>query len=113
MENCFGEFYYVEVDVGNVGLDVEMEDDDLKKWKVKKLKWDDDIDIKDFFFEFEEEGLEVVLFLGDEVDGGVLLFGIGDDEDDVGEFLKKKKVGKVECEKVVREVKCVVWKECM
>lgn len=51
MAKRFGEKYYAE------GEAVESDDEDgsSKKRKIKKPKWDDDIDIKDIIPEFEEE----------------------------------------------------------
>ncbi|WPG98429.1 protein kri1-like protein [Acrodontium crateriforme] len=114
MQRRFGESYYAEADGGNVDSDVDMADDNSNKRKVKKPKWDDDIDIKDILPEFQEDGPEVALSSGDEADGGAPLPVTGDDEDDdAGESTKKKKIGKVEREKAAREAKRAARKERM
>lgn len=52
MNKRFGEEYYAEKDIAS---DSDDEAGNDKKKKVKKPKWDDDIDIKDLVPEFEEE----------------------------------------------------------
>ena len=56
MNRRFGEDYYAEQEAGSDDDgDVEMDDGASKKKKVKKPKWDDDIDIKDLIPDFEED----------------------------------------------------------
>jgi protein KRI1 len=55
MSKRFGEEYYAEQEVGSEDSDAEADGGVNKKKKVKKPKWDDDIDIKDLIPDFEEE----------------------------------------------------------
>jgi protein KRI1 len=90
MQRRFGEDYYA-VPEGE-GSDVEMGDAEGKKHKIKKPKWDDDIDIKDLVPEFEdEEAPKYALSSDDEEDGGAPLNASDDDEDaEEGEGKKRK-----------------------
>lgn len=88
MKRRFGEKYYAE-DEGGVDSDVEMAEVDgkkSKKNKVKKPKWDDDIDIKDLAPDFEDEDTkpDITLSSDDEADGGAPL-PASDSEADEGE----------------------------
>lgn len=88
MQRRFGEDYYA-VPEGE-GSDVEMADADGKKHKVKKPKWDDDIDINDLVPDFEEEDArKYALSSEDEEDGGIALNGEDEDEQE-GEGKKRK-----------------------
>jgi protein KRI1 len=90
MQRRFGEEYYA-VPEGEEGSDVEMADAG-KKHKVKKPKWDDDIDIKDLIPEFEdEEARKYALSSDDEEEGGAPLNGSEDEEEGTGEKRKTKK----------------------
>ena len=56
MKKQFGEDYYAEEELGSEDEDDALEENGgKKKRKVKKPKWDDDIDITDLVPEFEEE----------------------------------------------------------
>jgi protein KRI1 len=55
MNKRFGDDYYAEQEAISDNSDVDSEAGESKKKKVKKPKWDDDIDIKDLIPEFEEE----------------------------------------------------------
>jgi protein KRI1 len=55
MNKRFGEDYYAEQEAGSDSNDDDSDMGASKKKKVKKPKWDDDIDIKDLIPEFEEE----------------------------------------------------------
>ena len=55
MKKRFGDDYYAEQEAISDNSDVDSEAGESKKKKVKKPKWDDDIDIKDLIPEFEEE----------------------------------------------------------
>jgi protein KRI1 len=56
MKKQFGDDYYAEEEVGSEAEDGTVEGNgDKKKRKIKKPKWDDDIDITDLVPEFEEE----------------------------------------------------------
>lgn len=55
MNKCFGGDYYAEQEVSSDASDDEADDGASKKKKVKKPKWDDDIDIKDLVPDFEDE----------------------------------------------------------
>lgn len=52
MNRRFGDQYYAD---GDANGEVSSDDEDSKKSKVKKPKWDDDIDIKDLVTDFVEE----------------------------------------------------------
>lgn len=97
MQRRFGEDYYA-VPEGE-GSDMEMADADGKKHKVKKPKWDDDIDIKDLVPEFEdEEARKYALSSDDEEEGGAPLNLEADNSDDEdaqeGDGSKKRKTKK-------------------
>jgi protein KRI1 len=93
MQRRFGEDYYA-VPEGE-GSDVEMADADGKKQKVKKPKWDDDIDIKDLVPEFEDEeaARKYALSSDDEEEGGAPLDDAEDQNSDAeeGEGSSKKR----------------------
>jgi protein KRI1 len=92
MQRRFGEDYYAVPD--GEGSDVEMADADGKKQKVKKPKWDDDIDIKDLVPEFEdEEARKYALSSDDEEEGGAPLNEAEDQDSDAeeGEGSSKKR----------------------
>lgn len=55
MNKRFGGDYYAEQEVSSDASDDEADDGASKKKKVKKPKWDDDIDIKDLVSDFEDE----------------------------------------------------------
>lgn len=55
MSKRFGEEYYAEQEAGSDGSNAESDSGTSKKKKVKKPKWDDDIDIKDLIPDFREE----------------------------------------------------------
>ncbi len=55
MRKHFGDDYYAEQEAGSDGSEVDLDMGVRQKKKVKKPKWDDDIDIKDLIPEFEEE----------------------------------------------------------
>lgn len=68
MKKQFGDDYYAEEDLAWEDEDAELEGDKGKnKRKIKKPKWDDDIDITDLVPEFEEEkaGKELAFTLSD------------------------------------------------
>ncbi|KAK6864160.1 hypothetical protein PG990_006404 [Apiospora arundinis] len=71
MNRTFGDNYYAE---GEGGDD---EEGDSKKKKIKKPKWDDDIDIKDLVPDFEEEELPKIDLDADEDEAA--------DQDDVAD----------------------------
>ncbi|PQE18655.1 ribosome biogenesis Kri1 protein [Rutstroemia sp. NJR-2017a BVV2] len=75
MNKRFGEDYYAEKDVAS---DSDEEVDGKKKKKVKKPKWDDDIDIKDLIPEFDDEEISKPAFSLSDVEEE----GDGDNEDD-------------------------------
>jgi protein KRI1 len=90
MQRRFGEDYYAVPD--GEGSDVEMADADGKKQKVKKPKWDDDIDIKDLVPEFEdEEARKYALSSDDEEEGGAPLNAEDDSDAEEGEGNSKKR----------------------
>ncbi|KAK5122268.1 hypothetical protein LTR85_004178 [Meristemomyces frigidus] len=95
MKRRFGEKYYAENEGGNEESDDEMADAVAKKSKkVKKPKWEDDIDIKDLLPDFvDEKEAKPDITLSDdedEADGGAPL-PADDDEDDDAELTPKKK----------------------
>lgn len=93
MQRRFGEDYYA-VPEGE-GSDVEMADADGKKHKVKKPKWDDDIDIDDLVPEFaEEEARKYTLSSDDEEDGGAPINGDEAESDEEEAGGKKRKTKK-------------------
>jgi protein KRI1 len=79
MARRFNEDYYAEADeMSNGGQDEDDDDDDdeeeastkKKKSKVKKPKWDDDIDIKDIIPDFDDEIPKVTLSDSEAEDAG-------------------------------------------
>ncbi|TLD11829.1 protein kri1-like [Venturia nashicola] len=93
MQRRFGEDYYAVPEAQD--SDVEMADGESKKHKVKKPKWDDDIDINDLVPEFEaEEARKYALSSDDEEDGGAPLDAEEDEEDEQEGDGKKRKTKK-------------------
>jgi protein KRI1 len=86
MNKRFGEDYYAEKDVAS---DSDEEVDGKKMKKVKKPKWDDDIDIKDLVPEFDDEEISKPTFSLSDVEEE----GDSDNEDDE-EVTKKSKTNK-------------------
>ncbi|KAK5130635.1 hypothetical protein LTR08_001894 [Meristemomyces frigidus] len=90
MKRRFGEKYYAEDEAGAGDSDEEMPDAGSKKKKVKKPKWNDDIDIQDLVPDFKDEDgkPDITLSSDDEADGGARLPvepAAEDDEDDKDE----------------------------
>ncbi|PQE12966.1 ribosome biogenesis Kri1 protein [Rutstroemia sp. NJR-2017a BBW] len=83
MNKRFGEDYYAEKDVAS---DSDEEVDGKKKKKVKKPKWDDDIDIKDLVPEFDDEETSKPAFSLSDVEEE----GDSDNEDDEETTTKSK-----------------------
>jgi protein KRI1 len=75
MNKTFNDQYYAE---GDEGSDDETAADGSKKKKVKKPKWDDDIDIKDLIPDFDDEERPNIALTDDEAAGEELE---EDDED--------------------------------
>ncbi len=109
MAKKFGEDYYAEGEAGS-GSDGE---DGGKKKKVKKPKWDDDIDIKDIIPDFVDELEEVDKAFSlstDEAQAGDEVEGSDDDEtgakkkksskDRKSELSAKKKAARLERKKI-------------
>ena len=84
MKRRFGDSYYAEQE-GEGDDDADSEDGGAKKRKIKKPKWDDDIDIKDLVPDFkddEDEKPEFSLSEDDDAEGGAPLSTV-DEEGDV------------------------------
>lgn len=114
MQRRFGEDYYAENEgAGGDDSDVEMGDAaDGKKHKVKKPKWDDDIDIGDLVPEFEEEeARKYTLSSDDEEDGGAPVEPEDDDDSDAEQEGGKKRKTKKDRLKEKAEVKRASRKE--
>lgn len=99
----FGEEYYAEKELGDVGSDAEVSGE-VKK-KAKKPKWDDDIDIKDLVSDFEdEEDSEKAGFVlsdsEDEADGGATIVKPKSSKDRKQEKADKKKAARLERRKI-------------
>lgn len=88
MNKRFGDHYYAEQEAGSDSSDTESDVGESKKKKVKKPKWDDDIDIKDLIPEFveEEESQKKPAF--------TLSDSEGNDEEDDEDAPKKSKTSK-------------------
>lgn len=92
MKRRFGEDYYAQDEAGS---DVEMGgvEGGKKHKKIKKPKWDDDVDIKDLVPDFEEEEAkpDITLSSDDEADGGAPVAPPSDDEEAENRPRKKSK----------------------
>ncbi|MCJ1244092.1 KRRI-Interacting protein 1 [Trapelia coarctata] len=83
----------------NYSADQEADDSDVEspKKKLKKPKWEDDIDITDLVPEFREEEVEVGFSLSDDSENGVV------DSDGAAPSSKKRKTSKQDKEEQKRE----------
>ncbi|PVH85115.1 Krr1-domain-containing protein [Cadophora sp. DSE1049] len=105
MNKRFGEEYYAELEAKSDDEDDEAAETKASKKKVKKPKWDDDIDIKDIIPEFDEEGSKKPEFTlsdsessGDEADGTAKKSKTSKDRQH--EKQAKKKVARLERKKL-------------
>lgn len=101
MNKGFGDAYYAEEELGDIGSDNEVSTK-VKK-KAKKPTWDDDIDIKDLIPDFEdEEETEKAGFVlsDDESDGGVPVSKPKSSKDHKQERADKKKAARMERRKI-------------
>lgn len=88
MNQRFGDQYYADVE------EVKSDDEDSKKRKVKKPKWDDDIDIKDLVPDFEDEALPDIPLSEIEDAGDDAEEDEEDDGEEDGPSRKKQKTSK-------------------
>lgn len=94
MRRRFGEEYYAEEEGGEEFDEEEVEADGKGKPKLKKPKWDDDLDIKDLVPDFEGDEKPTATPSSDEEDEGGVTLPQADDNEDVSEAeqaVKKKK----------------------
>lgn len=92
MNRRFGDKYYAEEEARDESDD-EAEDRVNKKRKVKKPKWEDDIDIKDLVPEFDDEESNKANFTlssDDEADGGAPIDAEDHDAAPVNKSMSKK-----------------------
>ena len=90
MKRRFGEDYYAaEEEQEDFGE--EEEADGSKKHRLKKPKWDDDLDIKDLVPDFDAEEKPTATLSDDEDEGGVALPADDEEASDDEEPAKKKK----------------------
>lgn len=102
MNKGFGDDYYAEKDPGEVGSDGEASGE---AQKVKKPKWDDDLDIKDLVPDFEDEeapGRKGFTLSGseDDEDSEAALAGPKSTRDRKQERTDKKKAARLERKKI-------------
>lgn len=86
MNKKFGEDYYAEQDVPS---DVENEDGATSSKKIKKPKWDDDIDIKDLIPDFVEDEEETPAFDLTDEEAEVDAMDVKSDDEDTATKSKK------------------------